>query len=71
MSGWENKSLSVAGDEEYHSSTYVQNDCTGDSCFLCEDTQLRIFDFCLGMKALKESPSFVMLFIEEFDSYAP
>lgn len=38
MSDGENKSLIIAGDEEYHSSTFVENDFTGGSRFPFEGT---------------------------------
>ena len=49
----------------------IQNDRTRDSRFLFGDTPLGIFDFCLGIKALKESRLSVVLFIGEIDSYVP
>ena len=43
----ENKSRTVAGDEESDSSISAGNNFVGDSRFLFEDTPLGIFDFHL------------------------
>lgn len=54
----EKKSLSVAGNKEYHFSSSVP----GIPAFLFGNTLMGIFDFFLGIKTFKKSWSFVAFF---------
>ena len=67
----ENKSLSVAGDEENRSSTLCRTTLLEDSCFRLEDTQLEIFDFCLGNESNQGELIVRRVLIEGSGSYVP
>ena len=49
----ENKSLTVAGDEEYEYSILFKMSPLGIPAFCFEDTPLGMFDFCLGIEEFR------------------
>ena len=60
--------MTVSRDEQ--SNSLFRTTLMGISALL-EDTSLGMFNFCLEIEEFKESRSFVVLFIEGFDSYVP